>query len=181
MRLLISASISFVLTFSLSAQKLTEIPLEIDWAQYGGGQITGNLADGSHLNDLSWAWSSSVACFPETQFKKFTGKHMLYSFEIPPRTQVEITVIPDNKKANMSLYAYMVGSGSEAIVPDLKSCIRCESDYKWDMPWRGKTQDHTRIVKNILAINQPYKVYIEVTAADGVTDESYTLRIKAVK
>ncbi len=137
----------------------------------------GNLANGTKIQDLSWAWSSSVACFPGTQVKKFNGNHILYITEIPKYSIMEIELIPTNKSANMSLYAYSIGTNSTAYVPDLSSCVSCEADHKWDYPKRGKTQDHTRKVK-LNAINNPYKVVIGVTGADGLDKGEFIIRIK---
>ncbi|WP_298418512.1 hypothetical protein [uncultured Kordia sp.] len=106
------------------------------------GEITttsGNLKTGGLMNDLSWAANSSVACFPATQNRKFSGKHVLYTTVIPKYSEMFIKVIPKNKKQNFSLYAYQVGLTNEQLPPNLNSCITCEADYKWDRKWKGKT------------------------------------------
>ncbi|MEL7340523.1 MAG: hypothetical protein AAGM67_08565, partial [Bacteroidota bacterium] len=56
-------------------------------------------------------------------------------------------------------------------------CVRCEADHKWDYKRRGKTQDHTRTVTDILAINNPYKVIIGVVGAEGLSEGEYTLEV----
>lgn len=141
--------------------------------------ITGNLSSGAQISDLSWAARSSVACFPGTQNTKFRGNHVLYSMELPPKSELKITVIPDNANDNFSLYAYQIGSSNYATVPDLSTCVTCEADYKWDYPKRGQTQDHTRSVE-LNAINNPYNVVIGVAGADGLTSGGYTLKIELV-
>ena len=87
-----------------------------------------------------------------------------------------ITLIPDDKRANMSLYAYSTGSHS-SMVPKLSSCVSCEADHKWDYPKRGKTQDHKRSVY-LNAINNPYKVIIGVAGANGLTKGSFIIQIE---
>jgi len=109
-------------------------------------EFKGDLKDGVIINDLSWAWNSSVACFPETQASKFRGKHVLYVTELPANSQMEITVVPDDVNADYSLYAYQIGLNNNSVVPNLSSCISCEADHKWDRPKAGKNQDHTRTV-----------------------------------
>ncbi len=136
----------------------------------------GDLAEGVKIHDLRWASRSSVACFPATQNHKFTGNHIIFITEIPPHSEMDITVIPDDKSKNMSLYAYMVGTNNNAMVPNLTSCVTCEADHKWDYKKRGKTQDHTRTV-HLNAINNPYKVVIGVAGADGLTSGSFILKI----
>lgn len=137
----------------------------------------GNLADGVKIHDLSWASNSSVACFPATQNKKFNGNHIIYVTEIPKHSKMEITVVPNDKKANMSIYAYMVGTNSTAMVPNLNSCVTCEAEHKWDYPKKNKTQDHTRTVY-LNAINNPYKVVIGIAGADGLTVGDFVIKIK---
>ncbi len=137
----------------------------------------GNLKDGVKVHDLSWASNSSVACFPATQNLKFTGNHVHFVTEIPPRSKMTITLIPANKSANMSLYAYQVGTTSKAMVPNLSSCVTCEADHKWDYPKRGKKQDHTRSVW-LNSVNNPYKVVVGVAGADGLSDGEFVIQIK---
>ncbi len=137
----------------------------------------GDLADGTKIHDLSWASKSAVACFPATQNQKFTGNHVHYVCEIPPRSKMAITIIPKDKKANMSIYAYMTGTTSTAMVPDLSSCVTCEAEHKWDRPRRGKTQDHTRTVY-LNAVNNPYRVVIGVAGAEGLEEGEFVIQIK---
>jgi hypothetical protein len=139
--------------------------------------VKGDLKDGVIINDLSWAWKSSVACFPGTQAQKFRGNHVLYSAELPDNSTMEITVIPDEKTADFSLYAYQVGLNNNSIVPILSSCVSCEADHKWDRPKVNKTQDHTRTVGDLTSIGSAYKIIIGVVGANGLTTGSYTLKI----
>lgn len=141
--------------------------------------IIGDLAEGSLMNDISWAWNSSIACFPQTQARKFSGHHILYALDLPAFTEMEIWLVPEDKKANFSIYAYMVGTVSENnIVPNLSSCIRCEADHKWDFKKRGQVQDHTRRIKDILAIANPYQVVIGVVGAEVLSEGKYTLFVQ---
>jgi hypothetical protein len=139
--------------------------------------VKGDLKDGVIIHDLSWAWKSSVACFPETQASKFRGNHVLYVTELPENSTMDITVIPDDTNADFSLYAYQIGLNNNSIVPNLSSCVSCEADHKWDRPKAGKKQDHTRKVGDITSINNSYKVIIGVVGANGLKSGSYTLKI----
>lgn len=140
--------------------------------------IEGNVAEGIIMEDLSWAWSGSNACFTMTQSRKFRGLHVLYATELQAYTEMEITLIPDDPEANFSLYAYQVGlHRTEAVPPNLVRCIRCEADYKWDRPYRGRTQDHRRIVKDLLSARNPYRVVIGVVGPEGWEEAGYTLEI----
>ncbi|MCH2020977.1 MAG: hypothetical protein MK207_00750 [Saprospiraceae bacterium] len=137
----------------------------------------GNLADGVKVHDLSWASLSSVACFPETQNSKFTGNHILYITDIPAYSKMEITVVPEDKNANMSIYAYMTSSDNKSMIPKLKTCISCEAEYKWDYPKSGQIQDHTRSV-NLNSESTSNRVVIGIVGANGLTEGKYILKIK---
>lgn len=139
--------------------------------------VEGNLADGQKMEDLSWAWQSNNACFPATQYHKFTGNHVLYTGIIPTHTELVIKVIPKDKEANFSVYAYQVGVNNSDLPPNLSSCVRCEVDHKWDRNWKGKTQDHTRNVKHILALGRSYRFVIGVVGAEELTEGEFTLEI----
>ena len=155
-------------------------PLKIYRANAEKGKTlaySGDLSEGVKMQSLDWADNSSVACFPGTQNSKFTGNHLFYVTEIPRYSEMEITVIPDDKKANFSLYSYTDGTTSDVYPPNLNSCVSCEADHKWDYPKRGKTQDHTRSVKHT-AINNPYRVVIAVVGAEGLTTGTFQLQIK---
>lgn len=139
---------------------------------------TGELSEGTILDDLSWAWNSSNACFPETQKSKFTGKHLFFTGIIPKYSEMTVTVVPDDPNANFSVYAYEIGANNNSLVPDLPRCIRCEADHKHERSFVGKPpQNHTRTVSNLVAINNPYRVVIGVTGADGLSEGAFTLVI----
>ncbi len=164
---------------SESTETEEQLPLKMYTAKSEKGKIIsykGDLSEGVKIHDLSWASNSSVACFPGTQNSKFRGNHIIYITEIPANSEMDITVIPDDKNTNMSIWAYMVGLNNNAMVPNLSSCITCEADHKWDYPKVGKTQDHTRTV-HLNTMNNPYKVVIGVAGADGLTTGTFTLKI----
>ncbi len=141
------------------------------------GSIQGKLEAGVKINDLSWAWSSANACFPETQKQKFTGNHVLYEIELPAYSEMTVTVIPDDKNADFSIYAYQIGVTKNDIVPNLSTCVRCEADHKWDYKKRGQVQDHSRTVKDLVAIANPFKVIIGVVGSNGLATGGYTLQV----
>lgn len=179
MKVLSSILLTFALAMGAGAQDSTgTVVFSVEPVPNATVSYVGNLEQGRPMDDLSWAWSSQNACFVEFQKKKFSGNHVLYTGVIPKYSEMTVTVIPDDPKDNFSVYAYEVGQNNFSIVPELPSCIRCEAEFKWDRPKRGKTQDHTRIVGNLVAINNPYRVFIGVTAADDLASGGYTLQIE---
>lgn len=172
--LIISLLLSFI--FSAQAQKHNGVK-HIKTEKNKITSISGNLSNGIKMKDLSWAWRSSVACFPETQKPKFTGNHVLYSTNLPPYSEMIITVIPKNKNHNFSIYAYTIGPNNSYIVPNLPSCVSCEAEHKWDRPKVNRTQDHTRTLAKLIAIRNPYKVIIGVVGAEGLDKGKFDLKI----
>ncbi|RMG28607.1 MAG: hypothetical protein D6730_05270 [Bacteroidetes bacterium] len=170
--------ISFILVTLTFTSMSAQSPKIIKAVANETVEVRGDLSEGALMEDLSWAWNSSVACFPETQKHKFSGNHVLYTTGLPRYSEMEVTVIPDDPRADFSIYAYEVGLNNESVVPNLSSCIRCEVDHKWDRNYVGKRQDHTRTAKHLVAINNPYRVVIGVVGANGLQEGAYTLQVK---
>jgi hypothetical protein len=161
-----------ICSFNISAQKTYTFPATPNEVK----TYTGDLAEGSIIADMSFAWNSSVACFPGTELQYFTGNQVFYVTTIPAHSEMTITVIPENKEDNMSIYAYEVGENNKSMPPDLTSCVACESERKWDRPKVGKTQDHTRSVY-LNAVQNPYRVVIAVVGAEGLKTGKFTLKV----
>ncbi len=125
----------FIIIFFLTAYSYAQFPEYVKYVESKPNStvsVKGNLNQGKIIDDLSWAWSSSVACFPGTQMKKFTGNHVLFSTKLPRKAIMHITVIPKDKSANYSIYAYSIGTTNFATVPNMRSCISCEAEHKWN-------------------------------------------------
>ncbi len=137
-----------------------------------------NLNEGIFLNDLSWAWSSQNACFTEVQKAKFTGKHVFFTGIIPAHSITSIEVIPVDKNANFSVYAYQINLNEDFLVPDLPHCITCEADFKWDYRKRNRHQNHIRKIGDFTAIDYSYRLVIGVTGADGLDQGEFYIKIK---
>lgn len=161
-------------SFFLYSQELTYLELVPNQTV----EFSGTLEKGVTIEDLSWAWNSSVACFPQTVASQFRGVHVLYMVDVPRYSELEIKLIPADESADYSLYAYQVGKVTEdRVVPQLSSCIRCEADYSSDRAFVNHVQDHTRTVRDILAINNPYQAVIAVVGPPGMTEGEYKLQI----
>jgi hypothetical protein len=136
----------------------------------------GSLKDGKKLGSLAWASSSSNACFPATQNSKFTGNHVLFSTDMPPRSIMTVTVTPKTPGTNLSIYGYQIGAGKIILPEALQSCVTCEAEHKWDYPKRGKVQTDARTI-SFNAIGNPYSIIIGVAGADGLTEADFTLEV----
>jgi len=139
-------------------------------------QVGGAFETGKVLEDLSWAWDSSVACFPGTQSAKYRGRHVFFATQIPPHSDMTITVIPADPKQDVSLYAYELGTTRFSLPPSVPSAVSCEASHKWDRPHEGKAQDHTRSVR-LNAVQHPYNVLIGVTGPASTVQGRFTLEV----
>lgn len=130
--------------------------------------VAGNLDSGVKIEDLSWASNSSVACFPATQNHRFRANHVLYSVQLPPRSILNVRLVPDDRSKPMSLYGYQIGLNNFYVVPQLHSAVTCEASHLIDRPVRGKVEDGTRSMR-FNATTHPYNVVIGVSGDAGVT------------
>jgi hypothetical protein len=138
--------------------------------------VTGSLTDGRKLASLSWASSSSNACFPATQNAKFTGNHVLFVTEMPAHSIMTVAVTPKTAGANLSIYGYQIGAGQTILPEDLQRCVTCEADHKWDYPKRGKVQTDARTI-SFNSIGNSYSIVIGVAGADGLTEGDFTVAV----
>ena len=65
-------------------------------------QVRGNISAGKSVPSR-WANTSSMACWPATRNRHFSGKHVLYTANLPRRATMTITLIPD-KKSDLTLF-----------------------------------------------------------------------------
>ena len=138
--------------------------------------VSGNLSEGSMIADLSFAWSSSIACFPGTQQSKFTGNHVFYAFEMGPRSVANVTVTPKKPGTNLSIYGYQLGAGKIVLPDELTRAVTCEADHKWDYPKRGKVQGDERTM-SFNSVGNPYTVVVAVVGASGLSSADFTLSV----
>ena len=142
--------------------------------------VTGNLSEGSELRDLSFAWNSSIACFPATQQAKFTGNHVFYTVQMPSHSIVTVTVGPKVSGTDLSLYGYQLPPKTTTLPDSLGSVVTCEADYKWDRPKAGRTQTDARSI-TFNAIDGSHTLMLVVAGPNGATDGDYILKISLKK
>lgn len=140
--------------------------------------VSGDLAAGALMEDLSWAANSSNACFPATQNLKFRGNHVLYATSLPPRSILTISVTPTDANGDLSIYGYMMGNTEYMIVPNLPGCITCEADHKWDGKWKGKVQTSERKIEFQNPTQNTYNIVIGVSAPKDVITGKFNLKLK---
>jgi hypothetical protein len=140
--------------------------------------VSGDLANGALMQDLSWAANSTNACFVATQNLKYRGNHVLFATTMPPHSIMYITVTPDDTNGDLSIYGYMMGGTEYRIVPNLPSCITCEADYKWDRPVKNKVQTHERKMEFQNPTGNTYNIVIGVAAPKDVSTGQFNVKVK---
>lgn len=137
----------------------------------GDQTITGNLSNGEVLNDLSWAWNSSMACFVEPGKSWFEGSHVFYQIDLPENSTIDIFLDAANSSDDIALYAYSKGAGSTQIPPNISSSVSCEAQPSNSAPVNGQK------TVSLNAINNPFSIIIGVAGSAGLTSGEYTLTI----
>lgn len=137
--------------------------------------VKGNFDNSVEVSDLAWASNSSMACFPATQNSKFRGYHTFYAVEMPPRTEMVIRLTPKDTSADMSLYAYQIGTTRFDLPPKISSAVTCEASFNDGVARVGQPGYLRSVTLN--ATTNPYNVLIGVTGPADV-DGEYTLEIE---
>lgn len=174
-------ALAVFMPLAAAAQKKTSWPKEVTMIASRGNETVsaeGDLAAGSMMEDISWAWNSSNACFPGTQSLKFRGNHVFFATVTLPRSITHISVKPADENADLSIYAYRIGAQEYSLVPDLPRSITCEADHKWDRPWKGKVQTSERKVEFQNPGPNTYNILIGVTGPKGATSGKFKVEIK---
>ncbi len=174
------APLTFLLSLvCLAAAWAQQQPAYVELIKNSTVSVKGDLADGQVMTDLSWAWNSSVACFPQTAEQHYRGRHVIFTTDIPKYSELIITLIPNDAAAPFALYAYQVGEVAEDnLVPNLSSCIRCEADPATSGIVGKKRTDNKRQVRDLLAINNPYQAVIVVVGPEGWDSGAFELLIE---
>lgn len=147
-----------------STGKLTELP-------DGDQTVTGNLSKGEIIDDLSWAWSSSMACFVEPGKSWFEGNHVFYQIDLPAKSTIDIYLNATNTSNDIAVYAYSKGVGDKTIPPNITSCVSCEAAPSNSTAINGEKHLYLN------AVNNPYSIIIGVAGIEGLTSGEFTLKI----
>ena len=179
-KIIFISTILIGLVFNASAQWPSSVTV-IDLGEKDSVTVQGDLAKGSKMSDLSWAWNSANACFPGTQASKFKGNHVFYAVTMPAHCEMKISVTPTDPSGDLSIYAYRIGVAEYYLVPELGSCITCEADHKWDGNWKGKVQTSERKVSMQNPGKDLYNILIGVSGPASATSGTFDLKVKFSK
>jgi hypothetical protein len=136
-------------------------------------QVSGNLKTGKVI-DLAWATKSSVACFPSVKNDHFDGHHLLYTLDLPAQSVLKIELVPQDKKSDLSLYAYSVGTTNTQLPPSISSVVSCEASYgskSISKPYNPGSKEAVELN----ATTNPYRVVVGVAGAQKLKKGDFTL------
>ncbi len=136
--------------------------------------VRGNLKAGNVM-DLAWATKSSVACFPSVKNSHFDGKHVLYTLDLPAKSVLKVSLTPKDKKSDLSLYAYSVGSTNDVLPPAVASVVSCEASYgskSLSKPYNPGAVESVELN----ATTNPYRVVVGVAGAQKLKQGAFTLK-----
>lgn len=139
--------------------------------------VSGNLKTGNILEDLEWAETSSMACWPGIRNIEFEGKQVFYWTDLPKKSTLVITVKPKDPKKRINLFAFS-GFEPKYIPPNVHGAVSCEASHP---TWIGQP-DFTKPSEpqsvELRAVGNPYRVFIGVSGAKDVLDGEYDLIVE---
>lgn len=151
--------------------------LEITLGADGRAQRNDTLTSGACTN-LDFAARSNVACFPATQNAWYEGKHRYYALAqpMPPRSELEVRVVPTNPSAPVSLYGMQTGLTSFYVPPQIAGNPICEAASPLNPFLAGEP---TRIRFQNPSYSQSYNIFVGVAGADdSAGNEAYQLQFE---
>lgn len=139
--------------------------------------VIGNLKTGSIMDDLEWAESSSMACWPGIRNVEFEGNQIHYWTDLPKKSTLIITVKPKDSKTRVNLYAFS-GFDPKYIPPKVYGAVSCEASHP---TWIG-TPDFSKPAEpqsvELRAVGNPYRVFIGVSGAKNITEGDFELIVE---
>ncbi|TGL62239.1 hypothetical protein EHQ58_03275 [Leptospira ognonensis] len=139
--------------------------------------LMGNLKTGAILEDLEWAESSSMACWPGIRNIEFEGNQVYYWTDLPKKSTLVITVKPKDPKKRINLFAFS-GFEPKYIPPNIYGAVSCEASHP---SWIGQP-DFTKPSEpqsvELRAVGNPYRVFIGVSGARDVVEGDYELIVE---
>ncbi len=148
----------------------------IELKKYGYTKVEGNLASGYIMQDLSWATTSQMACWPSIRDIEFQGKHVAYWFDVPEKSVVKITVTPKHNNRRINIYGYS-GFDLRTTPPAVVFTNVCEASHP---AWIGQPNLNEPAKPQTIEFNTTTRrtiIYFAVAGARNVYDGEYTIKI----
>jgi hypothetical protein len=156
------------------------VPANVPYVKVKKGntiKLTGNLRTGSTMEDLEWATTSQMACWPNIRDVEFEGNHIAYWFDLPKKSIVKITVTPKSSKHRINIYGY-TSVDFKRLPPNVIGCTGCEASHP---TWIGQPNLNEPSVPQSIELNavtRHTQVYFAVAGAKGVLEGEYEITIE---
>ncbi|MBK8611406.1 MAG: hypothetical protein IPL84_16075 [Chitinophagaceae bacterium] len=144
--------------------------------KFGKTTVEGNLSSGHIMQDLSWATTSQMACWPSIRDIEFEGKHVGYWFDLPEKSVAKITVAPKYTNRRINIYGY-AGFDLKTTPPALVYTNICEASHP---VWIGQPNLNEPAKPQTITFNTTTRrttIYFAVAGARNVLDGDYTISI----
>ncbi|HLP11891.1 MAG TPA: hypothetical protein VK177_08175 [Flavobacteriales bacterium] len=169
-----------VKTDRIRASSSATTPANIPYVRVKKGgtvKLNGNLRNGTIMEDLEWATTSQMACWPSIRDVEFEGNHVAYWFDLPKKSIVKITVTPRSTKHRINLYGYS-SVDFKHLPPNAIGCSSCEASHP---TWIGQPNLNEPSVPQSIELNTTTRhttVYFAVAGAKGVVEGDYEVTIE---
>ena len=140
-------------------------------------KFEGRLENGKFLEDLSWATSSQIACWPSIRDVEFQGKHVGYWFDLPDHSVATITVTPKHSNSRINIYGY-TSFDLQRVPPNITYAQSCEASHP---TWVGEPNFNEPAKPQSIQLNTVSSrtmVYFAVAGAKNITSGEYTVTIE---
>ena len=148
----------------------------IELKRFGKTSVEGNLRTGYIMEDLSWATTSQLACWPSIRDVEFQGKHVGYWFDLPEKSVVKITVTPKSSNRRINIYGY-AGFDLKTIPPQIPFTNICEAAHP---EWIGSPNLNEPSKPQTIQFNTTTRrttIYFAVAGARNVVEGDYKVTI----
>lgn len=138
--------------------------------------VEGNLQTGKIIEDLSWATSSQIACWPSIRDVEFQGNHVGYWFDLPANSIVTITVTPKHSTSRINIYGY-TSFDLQRVPPNITYVQSCEASHP---TWIGEPNLQEPAKPQSIQLNTVTRhttVYFAVAGAKNILSGDYTITI----
>jgi hypothetical protein len=154
------------------------ILVELD--QNGEAFVSGNLASGAVVSDLTWADDSDVACWPSTQNTAFRGNQVFYALKNPMPAESILTIdATPVSGVDVNLYAMRMGKTSYVVPPYVPSVGSCEASYPPSSPAGNPGTMESVQIQN--PTGNEYNIFFAASGPDKVLSGAYDLHLKLLK
>jgi len=142
-------------------------------------ELNGSLASGETIA----AFDLPGVCLGEANKEAFKGKHVLYGFELPAKTDVKISAIPKDNGKPVALYAYMMPTGRFDL-PSRSAALETGAACKTSLAAKSEVGKDVRGLERTIRFDkrdERKNVVVGVVAPYDVQPGDFTIMIETTR